>query len=260
MFQVAVDAWSELLISTVPISIRVSFLPLRVRGLCIPNPIMNFPGARENTWYPASLADATTGRDVQPGQFDMEIFFSTNTAWHYDRDSVSPPGKTDFLFVAAHEICHGLGFASLLRVENGVGSFGRTVFDHAPSTSFPLPDLAGFPSIFDRFIENEAGQRLVDAKRFPNPSRQLGAQLSNNRVFFGGRKATRRNRDRRPRLHGSDPSHLDPNMFHTSTPDGMMTPGPGRPMRIHAPGPVVIGVLEDLGWKIVEPTSHDETR
>ncbi|MDH3216178.1 MAG: hypothetical protein OEN01_07795 [Candidatus Krumholzibacteria bacterium] len=250
-FQFATDAWSSILVSDVPIKIRVSFTPLLTRGLCVPNAVRDFDGASEaNTWYPSSLADAIANRDLQPGEYDMEIFFSTSTNWYFGNDGRPAKGKSDFVFIAMHEICHGLGFASLLKVSGGFGSYGRNVFDSAPQVSFQIPDLGGMPSIFDRFVENQSGNRLVDA--FPSPSVRLGMELSRSRLFFGGANAIHRNSKRRPRLHSRDPSHLDRQFYEPDPINGMMTPGPGHVSAIHDPGSIVKGVLEDLGWRIKE--------
>jgi hypothetical protein len=248
-----VDAWAGVLVSEVPIRLRVSFIPLNTRGLCIPHPIRDFEGAPSaDTWYPASLADAIAGWDLRPGDYDMEMFFSTHTDWYFGVDGKAPPGQSDLVFVAMHEICHGLGFASLLKLRGGVGSYGKNVFDKLPPVSFSLPDLAGLPSVFDRFVENDAGQRLVDPSLFPNSSKRLGKQLTTNRLFFGGSNAIRRNHNQRPQLHGPDPSHLDRASFENDGADAMMTPGPRQPTVTDAPGPAVIGVLEDLGWTLSE--------
>jgi hypothetical protein len=241
-------------VSKVPIRVRVSFIPLTTRALCLPNPVRNFEGAaNKNTWYPASLANSIAGWDLQPGDHDMEIFFSTMTSWHFERDGEARADEIDFSFVALHEICHGLGFASFLKVQNGVGSYGGNVFERLPPISFSLPDLEGLPSVFDRFVENQSGQRLVDPSIFLSPSRKLGRQLAKNSLYFGGPNAARRHDDRRPRLDGTDPSHLDRQFYEASDTDGMMTPGPVQPAAVLAPGPIMIGVLEDLGWTINDP-------
>ncbi len=249
-FAEAERIWSSHLLSEAPIRIRVRFARLESKATTISNPINSLEGVLPgDTWYPMALADALAARDLAPNQYDMEIFFSEAVDWHYGIGGDVPEGKVDFLSVAIHEIAHGLGFASLFRFSNGRIFYELGPGERFPPLSFDIPDLKGAPAIFDRFIETEAGQRIMEtaaeARRVT-----LGRAVLGGRLRFGGANAVRRSEGARPRLLVSDPSHLDPAEYDSSALDALMTPKalPGRATR--TPGPIVLGVLEDLGWKV----------
>jgi hypothetical protein len=111
--------------------------------------------------------------------------------------------------------------------------------------SFPLPDLASLPAILDHFVENEAGVRLLE---FPNASGELYEQLAAGTLYFGNSDSTRKAHTARARLSTPVPSHVATE--YTGGPDDLMTPQAQEGQASHAPGPLVRGVLQQLGWKL----------
>ncbi len=250
-FSEAERIWSSHLLSKAPIRIRVSFCPLKTKAITIPNPINSLPGVLPgDAWYPMALADALGGRDLAPNQYDMEIFFSDSVAWHFATNESPQPEKVDFLSVALHEIAHGLGFASLMNLSGGRIFYGLELGKTFPPLSFDIPDMKGMPSVFDRFIESGAGERFMDIAAVEPRTVALGRAILEGKLYFGGANAVRRSEGVRPRLLVSDPSHVDPSEYDLSSEDALMTPKalPGRATR--SPGPIVLGVLEDLGWRV----------
>ena len=248
----AFSRWSRLISSQVPIRVRVAFVDGGPAGYSVPNVVMNFDGAPiTDTWYPSALADAISGRDLQPDEFDFEIFFRRNRNWKFEIAGDPESGEADFLTVAMHEIAHGLGMASWLYAEDGVGYYGGEV----PSLDFfalsiELPDLEGMPSVFVRLIEDGTGRRLTDTSRYPNPSRELGDVLERDRILFTGAAATEANGGQPPRLYGASPSHLHPDDYFWTGPDFLMTPISGTGVSTPDPGPVLLGILQDIGWQV----------
>lgn len=264
--------WSQYLQSDVPIKIDVFLVPSggNFLGLTLPNGRKNLgPDFMADTWYPACLANAILGMEVNPGEADMNIFMDLGAGWYFGTDGNCPSNKYDFVSVFLHEIGHGLGLLSLAKVEAGQGSFGEiSIFDFAPlGTSFPFPDLEGLPSIYDRLVETGGGDNLTDTALFANPGAPLEDAFTGNNLYFAGALATSANSDSRPRvfapasyLFGSSVTHFDENTYPEGNPNSLMTPFIGQGEVEHDPGPVMLGLLADLGWTVTEPSSTFENR
>ena len=55
---------------------------------------------------------------------------------------------------------------------------------------------------------------------------------------------------------GSSVSHQDERSYPGGTPNALMTPSIANGEAIRTPGPVILGVLEDIGWNVVyDPTA-----
>lgn len=251
--------WSSRIASGVPIRLRVTFRPLGAKAITIPNPVRGFPGAVDgSTWYPSALADALAGRDLDPSSQDMEIFFSDEVAWYYGTDGSVPGGMVDFVSVALHEVAHGLGFASRLSWGGGGAFTGhRRPGRPLPGISFVVPELEGMPTIFDRFIETRDGERPMQIEKHRDRSTCLGRAVLDGELYFGGESASRRSGGRRPRLSATDPSHVSQKDYEWTV-DGLMTPWALEGRALHEPGAIVLGVLEDLGWRVLADPSPPE--
>jgi hypothetical protein len=123
----------------------------------------NFAGAAfADTWYPAALANARSGTDLNgtpiPGACPLSdvldgaeivarfnVLLDTSATclggggWWYgvDRSVPTPANQSALLPVAFHELAHGLGFVSLVdestgqRLANGIDVFSRFIFDRS---------------------------------------------------------------------------------------------------------------------------------
>src|SRR5690625_3463604 len=88
------------------------------------------PGARRKIFYPIALANALAGRDMDPGEPDIDLSFNSavdnnplclgdSVNFYYGYDG-NPPGQdVDFLTVAIHELIHGLGFETTADLTTG---------------------------------------------------------------------------------------------------------------------------------------------
>ncbi|MCA9929245.1 MAG: hypothetical protein KC419_12225, partial [Anaerolineales bacterium] len=104
----------------------------------------------------------------------------------------------------------------------------------------------------DRYTENGAGAQLITA--YPNGSAALASQLTSNNIYFDAANANAANGGRVPLYapvswqQGSSYSHLAESF--NGTPNSLMTyaldPGEAE----HDPGPVMLGMFEDMGWTI----------
>lgn len=154
----ALELWGDRIHSDTIIVVSVDFEPLPCAGdqvtLGVGGPtgiFENFPNTPlADTWYPAALADALAGQDLDPGYPDIQISLSTNLdqgcanalgGWHYGTDpNLNQATDRQYLMLTVlHEIAHGLGFSSSVFLATGETPFGHNdVWSH-----FVFDDLLG---------------------------------------------------------------------------------------------------------------------
>jgi hypothetical protein len=124
----------------------------------------------------------------------------------------------------------------------------------------------GNPVIYDRFVESGAGQKLIDTTIFGDPSTALGSQLQSNNIFFNGPSSRAANGGARVKLYapatwvsGSSYSHLDESAFPRGSGNALMTYALNPGEAIHNPGPVAMGIFNDIGWGVASPPSATAT-
>jgi len=261
-FQAAVDVWEQLISSPVTIRVEATWEPLapltlgsagprRVRG--------GFPPPRDSTWYPDALADAIAGSDIEPGEPDILASFNSDfTDWYMGTDGATPPGKWDLVSVVLHEIGHGLGFGGSMIIDDGVFEAGVNLDECDGTAGNGCWGFgSGWPVIYDRFTQDTTGDFLIDTGVYTNPSAALGAVLVGGGVFFSGTSANVANGGTRPELYapspweyGSSYAHLDEVVYAAGNKNSLMTPFLGSAEAIHDPGPVTLGIFEDIGWEV----------
>lgn len=259
----ACSIWSNILVSNVPIKINfywVDASPFGFLGLTLSNGVKDFQNTPiSNVWYPTSLAKAIAGNDLGISEVDMDIYIDSTRNWYMGTDGNCPLNQYHLVKVLLHEIGHGIGFYSVANLDqNGVGSFS-TIIDPIVNSlaSFSVPALNGEPLIYDLFLENLQGERLIDSLLYLNPSLALTAQFTGNSLYFNGLNAVNANNQSRPRLFapsnfafGSSILHLNESSFSASSPDGLMTPYSSTGETNLTPGPITLGILQDLGWSL----------
>ena len=187
--------------------------------------------------YPVGLAEKIAGRNLnEDSEADIELSLNSDDrkiSWYFGTDGNTPVSKYDLVTVVLHELCHGLGFFDSMWAENGVGTYGRL--------------------IYDRFVENLSGKRLTDTTLFLQNSAELYDELVSGQLYFGGPLTRRYLSGNRARLFspatwdpGSSVSHLDET--RTLASDALMTPYIDLGEAIHDPGNLTFSILGDLGW------------
>ena len=256
-FQYAVDIWNSLIRSPVPIRIDASFMDLGgfegetiILGGARPAGWKS-PGSLD-LWFPEALADARADRDLAAGEPDIITRFNSHedANWYFGTDGNTPAGKTDFVSTVLHEIAHGLGFFSFASVEEiSIAGFSWT--SGTGKLRDGNPDL---PYIYDFFVENGSKKTIMS---FADPSSDLESQFTGNDLFWNGKKGVEANAGILPPLYapslwseGSSYTHLDEMTFPAGAPNALMTPYLAKQEAIHDPGPVALGMLEDIGWTI----------
>lgn len=251
-FQYAVDIWSTLIVSSVPIRIQANWISDKPGLLGSAGPTSyryNFDGAQKATaFYPVALAEKIARRELNtPGEADITADFNRNNEWYFGTDGLTPAGQIDLVTAVLHELAHGLGF---------IGFFNVTDF---PGDENVGQYLATLPSVYDCFIETGGAggpiKRLVTSQKdFPNNSIALNRQLSGNDLFLNGtvlRQAT----GQKLRLHAkaqfyrsASIYHLDEDTYPAGNENALMTPSLKQGESIHSPGPLVMKFFSDLEW------------
>ena len=240
-FEYAVTIWEGWIKSDVAIEVDAYWQDLSqygsgVLGAASPYSFRrNFTGATEdNTYYAMPLANHLAGEDLNGSSAEIEAYFNSDfSKWDFGTDGNTPKGKYDFSTVVLHELGHGFGLTDFINYNNGIGSYGNTIFEN--------------------FVVNGNNQNL---NTFTNNSEELGSQLTSNNLFFNGVNATQANGGEQVRLYapgkweyGSSVAHFDEKTY-TKGDAALMTPYFKGGEAIHNPGAITLGVLEDLGWDI----------
>ncbi|QQR86258.1 MAG: T9SS type A sorting domain-containing protein [Flavobacteriales bacterium] len=258
-FDHAAAIWAGILVSPVPIKVNVAFFPLGANalGITFPNGRRDFPNAPvANTWYASALANSIAGSELNPGENDIDIYFSNGPNWYTDTAGTPAANQHDFVSVALHELGHGLGFVGLAKKIGAEGSFGLLQqSDFAPlTTTFPWPQLDTLPGIFDRFIQAPTLEMLVDV---PNPSTPLGSFFTCNNLNWNGPFALSASGGAEVRIYapsvfalGSSCVHLNESTYPVNNPNELMTPFNSAGDVNHWPGTICLGILQDIGWTL----------
>ncbi|MFN0094695.1 MAG: FxLYD domain-containing protein [Dehalococcoidia bacterium] len=239
----AVSVWALHLATPVPIRVRAVWLSLPAGALAFGGPnyaVRNVPGApQRGFYYPAALADRFAEQDLEPGQPDMIIGFSRSVRWYTGLDGQPGKGQFDLVTVALQEIGHGLGM-----VDSG-------------DSDYAVPAAAGDRGLFEKRFPLDALLRTSDGKQLvsvPDPSAQLVRDFLGGDLFFDGPAIRRAAGGPVPAysppgfMPGSSLAHLDEASYPDGHPDALMTPflAPGEV--IHHPGPLLLAMMDDIGW------------
>lgn len=241
-FQYAIDIWASSLNSSVPITVYASWEPMApgVLGSSTrQGSYRDFAGAHlHGVYYPGAIAEAISGTNLNGTGWEIYVRFNSNFSWYLGTDG-NPGTQYDFVGVVMHELCHGVGFYSSFSYSGGTGYYGAS----------------GYPWVWDVDVENGAGDSLVNNPNYPNYSTELGTQITSNNVFYDNINSVDNNNGTRISIYapatwngGSSMSHVGE--IFNSTRNSLMTYSIAPGEAEHSPGPVVLGMLKDMGWSI----------
>jgi hypothetical protein len=157
--QYAANLWGAKLNSTVQIRVGASFQPLSCNSS---SAVLGQAGAASvhrdfagapvaNTWYPAALANALAGTDLNTSANDITATFNSTigttcafpSVFYYGYDANPPAGELDFVSIILHELGHGLGFATFVTLSTGAklnsadDAFMRWLEDASTGEQYP---------------------------------------------------------------------------------------------------------------------------
>jgi Secretion system C-terminal sorting domain len=245
-FQAAVEVWQRVLVSRETIKIKASWEAISSTTLATSSAnkvYRNFSSsAVQNVWYPAALAEAVAGKNINGEDHEITINVNKNISWSFLTDGTRQSFKYDLMTVVLHEIAHGLGFTSTMKISSTNGLQAEW-------------GINGFPIIYDLFLQNQAGVVLTNTSVVGNPSADLKGLLTSNALFF--KISNTAFREENPKLYapstyeeGGSISHLDESRFPKGTANAMMSPQIGAAEVNHFPGNVILAILNQIGWAV----------
>lgn len=208
------------------------------------------PFESNDTGFAYSAGQSAIQLGTPNGTASINWNFHEDLTWDYDDDVGF--SALNFKSIAMHELLHTIGLSSQLRA-GGIGALGN------------LSGTADKWSIFDQFLTDASGVRLVDASgRFNTGLTSLLTDNVAGDIFFSGANAVAANGGQLVSLYspvsiteGSSFSHLNPTYFDNAVdfayllvPSAFLGPAPRSLSAIE------IGILADLGY--VVPTAVPE--
>lgn len=238
----AVDIWSQSIETVIPVNIQANWdsLPPNILAQAAPYEVLHdFEGAPEvNRQYAIALANQLAGQDLNPAAPDMVVKLAKDTEWYFGLDGQVPEGVYDMVTVALHEMGHGLGY---LGSANHNGTSGFLGFQ-------------GIPFIFDQFVEESDQTSVLD---YVSGTVTFGEVLESDALYWGGDNGAEALGVGRPRLYaptnwapGASFSHLRESSYPEGNANSLMTPFLNTAESIHTPGPVALGMMQDMGWNL----------
>lgn len=263
----AAEIWASYLEITVPI--RVKF------GWCDNLKESNARGGAtysyqysDGYYYPLSLLNQLLGYDRNKDVVDIICVFKSNieNGWYFGMDGkvgLTPDPndplhqffQEDFVTVAMHEICHGLGFTSSMEIKDGRGKWGGSL---------------GKARIYDTFLCTGQGHYLTDLNFYSNNSIKLAEALTSDNIYWSGTYATTANNGIPIKIYAptkwssSSISHLD--IMYARTENNVMAYGLGGTLNAdglgvtyyHGSPFIILGMLQDIGWSLKStPTANE---
>ena len=205
---------------------------------------------QQSTIYGSALANHFAGKDLSTTADEIKVTFNADKLFYYGTDFNAVSPSYDFVSLALHEMGHGLGFFSRIDHDNSDSSFGGMLTSTSSSTGISNQ----YPSIYDRFLVDGNGVKLID---MTDADRAVAITSSN--VFWSGANAAAANGGVYPEIYapaalsaGSSLTHFDDATHFLLDPNLAK----GEDVRVDA---VTLGVLKDIGWTIAavpEPSSY----
>ena len=262
----AAQRWNNYLIITEPIKVNIilvnnSLYPFS--GLTLGNGRTNFSNAPVTDHiYPTSLANQLAGTELNPGEYDMDIYVNLYTSFYYGTGKPNN-SKMDFITFIMHEIGHGLGFYSDGYVNSSnIGSFGNIPPSALSplSASFPWRGQDSIPTIYDKFIIKQSQNNLVGIA--PNNTLMLGDSIKYTANYFDGPTYANSSNGGTPiKLSGGTGSFtlgVDLLHLHSSICNSIMSYCWGLGDTVRKPASLEIGILKEIGWNINPASSVKE--
>ena len=246
-FEYAINIWEHLVQSDIPINVQANWRSQDMGTLGSTAPadyVTNFNNIpHKNRYYALPVAERLAKEDINPySSPDIVCTFNKDQDWYFGTDGNTPENLYDFVTVVLHEIAHGLGFTGFFYVQNNIGSYAY--------------NAVGDAAAFDLLVVNTGNQYLVDTAIFNVPSNKLYFALISGSLFAKSPSAIFDNYGNGPQLFvpnpfdsGASVYHLNDKTYPPSSGNSLMTHAIGLGESVQDPGPLAMGILDDIGWK-----------
>lgn len=263
----AAEIWASYLEITVPIRVKFGWCDnlkgFNARG----GATYSYPYS-DGYYYPLPLINQLLGYDRNKDVVDIICVFKSDieNGWYFGIDGkvgVTPDPydplasyfQEDFVTIAMHEICHGLGISGSMKVEDGRGSWGGNI---------------GKARIYDTFLCTGQERHLTDINFYSNNSVKLAEALTSDNIYWSGAHAIAANNGFPVKIYAptqwstSSISHLD--LMYARTENNVMAYGLGGTLNAdglgvtyyHGSPLIVLGMLQDMGWTLKDtPTANE---
>lgn len=219
-------------------------------------------------YYPLSLVNQLLGYDKNTDVVDIICVFKSTMNWYFGleeiqqwypdpKDPTISYSRNSIIPTMLHEICHGLGISSSMTIENDFGKWGGS--------------LSGKAYIYDTFLCDKDGRLLIDTDSYQNSSKDLALALTSEAVYWNGDYATAANNGYQVKIHAPNLWKQGNSISHIATEYGrtindLMSNGKGgvissngmNNLYTFTPGPIVLGMLQDIGWKLKAGSTDTE--
>jgi len=234
----ALSIISGLINTDIPVLINVSWEQRDAGNLAAASPNGFYQGGltspRPNEVFPVALFEKIVRRNVNGDNPDINVFINSDVDWHFNYQSTTTNGKTDFVSTMIHEVFHGLGFLTSAGYndESMVGAYN--VWDEDRH------------DVYAEFMRS--GTLPLD--QITDFSIAMGQALTNSNLFWEDLSGERHELYA-PLIYdpGSSVSHLDQNRYEDSE-SSLMTPFLSAGKIERDPG-VALDIMYDMGWDMI---------
>lgn len=247
----AANMWEAALLIDVPIEIYVSWEDNVTRRSPLATCTTHLRVA-QGFIVPSALANQLAGRDQRPSSPDLEIEIFDHDDLYFGTDGNPGPDELELISTVLHEIGHGLGITSSLRLPDD--------YD-ADEPTAEYYDEGGYRFRYDYFLWTSKHGWLFNRKEISNPSAELYEAGTGIKLLWGWAdwETHRGGPSRAVQAHGgpimisafpdwfSTIDHLDKHAH----PDSILTPS-GRRGQVERIDAVILGMLYDMGWELKE--------
>ncbi len=199
------------------------------------------PGFKNNVMRGKILSNGAS--DINGASSDASVSFNFGHSWNLT--DTADPGSYDFKAVTLHEFTHAMGFVSYLE-SNGTGLI---------NPARPSGDQDVW-SIFDQFLTDAAGNRIVTTDFRYNTTLGLTPLTADPGLYFSGPNAMAAYGGRvpiyspNPFSSGSSAGHLDADSL-AGLGTLLMYPAMGTGLGSRQLSAIEMGIMEDLGYAVV---------
>lgn len=238
----AINIWSEVINTRVPINLSISYRSLGPSTLGNAGPsslYANFTNAPlSGIFYPIATAESLAGVNLNGDQPDINININSDFSNFYIGLGVPSSNQYDLLSVLLHEIGHGLGIIGGIKQGSNANTATYSV-NH----------------VFDKNI-CDSNLNFVLEPPYLQETTFLYDLITSTNLFFSG-KTTTYNLGKNTRLYsptlfssGSSVYHVSPDIYKIGDINSFMVPSLAYGEINRAISPVIKSLLNDAGWNL----------